>query len=105
MTKFLFVYHGGNHPETPEDKEAVTKAWGDWLDGMGDAVIDGGAPVGNAWTVHRSRIVTSDGGNNPASGYSLIQAEDREAAIELAKGCPIIEANGDVEIAEILSCD
>ena len=101
MAKFLFVYHGGSeHPE--EECEAVMQAWNDWFDGMGEAVIDAGAPVGNNWTVHRSRIVTSDGGNNPATGYSLIQAEDREAAIELAKGCPIIEANGDIEIAEII---
>lgn len=70
---------------------------------MGEAVVDAGTPVGNAWTVHRSRIVTSDGGNNPASGYSIIQAESREAAIDLAKGCPIIEANGDIEIAEFLA--
>lgn len=102
MTKFLFVYHGGNQPESPEEGEKVKKAWGDWFESMGDSVIDSGAPVGNAWTVHRSRIVTSDGGNNPASGYSIIQAKDRESAIELAKGCPVIDANGDVEIAEVI---
>lgn len=89
-----------NHPE---EGEKVKKAWGDWFESMGESVIDAGAPVGNAWTVHRSRIVTSDGGNNPASGYSIIQAEDREAAIELAKGCPVIDANGDVEIAEVMN--
>ena len=103
MTRFLFVYHGGNQPESPEEGEKVKKDWDNWFETMGDSVSDSGAPVGNAWTVHRSRIVTSDGGNNPARRKSIVQAADREAAIELAKGCPVIEANGDVEIAEVMN--
>ena len=102
MPKYLFVYHGGDHPETEEDTAKVMQAWNDWFDSMGDAVVDAGAPVGPSHTVHRSRIVTSDGGTNPASGYSLIQADSKDDAIALAKQCPIIDDNGDIEIAEII---
>jgi hypothetical protein len=102
MTKFLFVYHGGNHPENPEEVAEVKKAWTAWFESMGDAVVDGGSAVGKSHTVHRSLIVTSDGGTNPASGYSVIQTETKEDAIAFAKQCPIIKADGDIEIADII---
>jgi hypothetical protein len=44
--------------------------------------------------------VTPDGGANPASGYSLIEASDLDDAIAKAKGCPILQANGSIEVAE-----
>ena len=46
MAKYLFVYHGGENPETDEEVAAVLDAWGAWFGTMGAAVIDGGNPVG-----------------------------------------------------------
>ena len=36
MTKFLFVYHGGNQPESPEEGEKVKKDWDNWFETMGE---------------------------------------------------------------------
>ena len=102
MAKFIFVYHGGSMPETQEEGERVMGLWMSWLGGMGEAVVDGGNPVGLSSTVHADGSVSPDGGSNPTSGYSLIQAESMEAATELAKGCPIREAGGSIEVAEIM---
>jgi hypothetical protein len=33
-------------------------------------------------------------------GYSIIEAPDMDAAVELAKGCPILTAGGSIEVAE-----
>ena len=101
MTNYLFIYHGGGVPETPEDMEAVFKAWQDWLDALGDAVVDGGNPVGESSTVQSDGTVVNDGGANPASGYGIFAAESREAAIEMAKSCPILAGGGTVELADI----
>ncbi len=100
MVKYLFVYHGGSHPETDEEVAEVMDAWGQWFGGMGAAVVDGGNPVGQSSTVHSDGSVTGDGGSNPASGYSLIEASDLDDALVKAKGCPILAGGGSVEVAE-----
>ena len=100
MAKYLFVYHGGSSPESEADVKEVMDAWGNWLGSMGAAVVDGGNPVGESVTVLPGGKVADNGGANPASGYSLIEASDLEDAIAKAKGCPILEAGGSVEVAE-----
>ena len=45
--------------------------------------------------------VTDDGGSNPLSGYSVVQADSKEAAIELAKSCPHLD-HGTIEVAEMM---
>ena len=103
MAKYLFVYHGGgDNPETEEEIAAIMDAWGNWFGGMGSAVVDGGNPVGASSTVNSDGSVTDDGGSNPATGYSLIEASDLDDAIAKAKGCPILAAGGSVELAEAI---
>ncbi len=101
MPKFLFVYHGGKKPEAPEEVEKIMAQWVTWGEKMGSAVVDGGNPVGPSKTVFKGRLA-DDGGANPASGYGLFSAANIDAAIGLAKGCPILEAGGNVEVAEII---
>lgn len=100
MAKYLFVYHGGESPETEADTRAVMDAWGHWLGSLGAAVIDGGNPVGQSRTVASDGSVSDDGGANPASGYSLIEAASDDDAIAKARGCPILASGGSVEVAE-----
>lgn len=102
MAKYLFVYHGGKSPESEDDYKEVMDAWGNWFGSMGAAVVDGGNPVGMSSTVHSDGSVTADGGSNPASGYSLIEADSDADAIAKAKACPILAAGGSVEVAEAI---
>ena len=102
MAKFIFVYHGGKMPETAEEGARVMGQWQAWLGGMGEAAIDPGNPVGMSSTVQADGAVSDDGGANPTSGYSIVQAADKAAAIALAQGCPIKEAGGSIEVAEIM---
>lgn len=99
MPKFLFVYHGGKNPETPEEGEAVMAKWMAWLGGLGGDVVDPGNPVGMSTTVYASKV-EDNGGSNPASGYGLVNAKDMKDAIAKAKGCPVLESGGSVEVAE-----
>ncbi len=101
MAKYLFVYHGGGAPTTKEAQEAAMAAWGAWFGSMGKALVNGGNPVGKSWTV-KSSGVTKDGGANPVSGYSLIEAGSYEEAAALAKGCPMLASNASVEIAQVM---
>lgn len=102
MPKFMFIYHGGDAPETPEEGEKVMAAWGAWMAGLGDNLLDGGNPAGPSMTLSASGT-TDGGGSNPVSGYSLVQADSMDHAIELGKGCPMLDAaDGSIEIAEAM---
>ncbi len=35
---------------------------------------------------------------NSIQGYMLLEAEDMDQAVELARGCPILEGDGTVEV-------
>ncbi|MEM9435179.1 MAG: hypothetical protein AAGA12_14775 [Pseudomonadota bacterium] len=101
MPNFVFAYHGGGTPETPEEGEKVMAAWTAWYGKMGDAVVDGGAPVGMSKTVTASGI-DDNGGANPLSGYTIVKADTIEAACEMAQDCPILDgASGTVEVAPV----
>lgn len=102
MPKFLFSYHGGKQPESPEEGAKVMEAWTAWFAKMGDAVVDGGNPVGQSWTVKQGKVEET-GGANPVSGYTIIQAPDMVKAVNYAKSCPMVtDASGSVEVAEII---
>lgn len=100
MAKYLFVYHGGKEPESEAEVAKIVDAWGQWMGGLGAAIIDGGNPVGPGSTVHADGSVTNDGGANPATGYGLFEASDLDDALAKAKGCPILVDGGSVEVAE-----
>jgi hypothetical protein len=100
MANYILAYHGGKMPETPEEGAAMMAKWQAWFGTLGDAVVDGGAPVGMSRTVSSSGVA-DDGGANPLSGYSIVKADSIDAATEMAKGCPILE-HGTVEVAEAM---
>jgi len=103
--KFAFIYHGGAKQRTPEETARVIEAWRAWFRGMGGAVFDAGNPVGKSCTVNSDGTVAQDGGANPAAGTSFILAEDLDAALELAKRCPILADGGSVEVAPVIDLD
>ena len=100
MAKYLLAYHGGAMADTPEAQEASMQAWMGWFGTLGAAVVDGGNPSARAWTVQADGT-TEGGGTNPVSGYSVLKADNMDAALVMAKGCPVIAAGGNVELVEL----
>lgn len=102
MPKFIFAYHGGGKPETEEEGKAAMAAWQAWMTQHAEAFTDPGAPVGLSKTVSASGVA-DNGGANPLSGYTLVEAPDVDAACEIARGCPILDSpTGSVEVAPIM---
>jgi hypothetical protein len=105
MPKFLFAYHGGKMPETEAEIAAEMQRWRDWMDGLGDALVDPGNPVGMSSTVSIDGVA-DNGGANPVSGYSLVMADDMNAALAMAAGCPMVtQGHGAIEVAETHNMD
>ena len=75
--------------------------WKAWVDGLGDAVVNPGTPLGKSKTVS-SAGVSDDGGSNPMSGFSIVTADSMDAALEMAKKCPFLEFGGTLEVAEVM---
>jgi len=102
MPQFLFTYHGGHTPESPEEVEKVMAEWGAWFGDMGDALAVPGAPVGMSSTVSASGVAEG-GGANPVSGYTVVNADNMDGATAMAKGCPMVKnGSGSVEVSEVI---
>jgi len=102
MPKFLFAYHGGGMPETEEAQAAAMEAWGVWYASMGEALVDGGSPVAQSYTVTKDGVA-QDGGSNPISGMTVVEAADYDSACDMAKGCPMVaDGSGSVEVAQMM---
>jgi hypothetical protein len=97
MSKFVLTYTGGNAPQTPAEGEAVMAAWMAWFGELGASVIDGGNPFSDAKTVTADGSI-KDGGSSALGGYSIIDAVDLADAVSKAKGCPVLQAGGAVDV-------
>jgi hypothetical protein len=99
MGNYLLAYHGGATPETTEDVGAVMAAWEAWMGTLGEALVAPGNPFSHTKVLAADGTVSATG---TLTGYSIVSAGDIDAAIALAKGCPIFESDGSIEVAEVV---
>jgi hypothetical protein len=99
MPTFLFSYRVPNIPlqERLAEMDASARAeaiarWNSWMESLGASLLDRGNRVADA------RKLGKCDGDTRSGGYSLVTAEDLEAAVALAKGCPGLEMGGGVEV-------
>jgi hypothetical protein len=85
-------------PETQEEQARVMQQWTDWFGVLGDRLVDGGNPVSKAKSIATGGSV-SDTANAP-TGYSIIKADSLDQAVELAKGCPVLQGGASIDVAE-----
>ena len=75
------------------------------MKGFGDALVDSGNPVGMSKTVSIDGVA-DNGGANPVSGYSLVMADNMNATLAMAAGCPMVtQGHGSIEVAETHDMD
>jgi len=98
MANFVLVYHGGAMPESPEEGAKVVQAWTSWFGQLGGALVDGGNPASKTRLIGTDGSV-SDDASGP-SGYSIIKADSLDAAVELAKGCPVLAGGASIQVVE-----
>lgn len=102
MPQYILTYHGGSKPASKEEGEMHMARYHAWLGELGDAAIVPMQPVLNM------KVVSSEGVNEDASdhsmmGYTIIQAQSMEAALEITKACPTLEMDTAViALAELM---
>ena len=101
MKNYVFVYYGEPKFESAEAGTNYKQKWMAWMGGLGKALVNPGIPFGKPKTVSSSGVSDARGGSNRVTGFSTVQADTIEAAIEMAKGCPHLE-HGTVDVAEAM---
>jgi hypothetical protein len=106
MKKFLVLYKAPASSfeqmskSTPEQQKAGMDAWMTWGKKAASAIVDMGAPLGKSLRV-------TNGGSSPSAndlgGYSILQAESKEALAETLKGHPhFMTPDGTIEVVEVM---
>ena len=100
MGNYLMAYRGGGMAETDAEREALMAAWGAWFGKLGGAIVDPGNPFAASASVSSNGSVGDNAGSG-LSGYSVMKADSLAGAAELAKGCPVLDAGGSVDVYEV----
>ena len=106
MKKFLVLYRAPASSfqqmgkATPEQQKAGMDAWMAWGKKAASSIVDMGAPLGKSLRV-------TEGAQEPVAndmgGYSILQAESKEALAETMKGHPhFMMPEGAIEIIEVM---
>jgi hypothetical protein len=111
MNEFALIFRNDFHPEagySPDKLQEIMQQWQTWMGGMaakGQLANAGTRLGGDGKTVRSSNVVT----NGPyaeikemITGVIVVKAGDIDAATEIAKGCPILNAGGNVEVRDIV---
>ena len=85
MKKFVFLYYGHVTPT-----QEIQKAWINWFASIGDKLVDSGNPFGAGREITHSGVKDLSPDMGAATGYSIINAESIDHAVQIAKGCPIV---------------
>ena len=108
MGDFTFLYRGRDTTASPEQMQKTMEKWRAWFKQLGEKghLKDIGHPLESAGKVVKGKQKSVTDGpfaeaKDVVGGFSLIQARDLEHAVELSKGCPILEAGGSVEVRPI----
>lgn len=103
MANYLFVYYGGNMAATPAEQQKSMDEWNKWFSSLGKAAVDIGAPTMPGKIVS-SRQVTSRFGANPVTGYSIVKADSIDAAVDMAKSCPMVmDGSGRIAVYNVVA--
>ena len=109
MNEFVFLYRGGRRGESPAESDQIMQKWVSWMEGLAAKghLKDRGQPLESEGKVVRGKGAITDGpypeSKDLVSGYTLVAAKDLAQAAELARGCPILERDGLVEVRPVMA--
>ncbi|MFZ5896551.1 MAG: YciI family protein [Myxococcota bacterium] len=112
MSKFMYLFWSRGDAlsqASPEEMQRLMQAWMKWLDSLraaGHLAQTGERLERSGKRVQGKAKLVTDGpyaeAKDTIGGYLIVDAKDLEQAVELAKGCPVFELDGSVEVRPIL---
>jgi hypothetical protein len=114
MDEFMLIFRheDGTKIASPEQMQIWMKQTMDWIGGIAAQnkfVVGNGLPMDDSRIVWHNNVVT----NGPfgeiketIGGYIIVRADSIDEAVGFAKGCPILQGDGNsVEVRKIASKD
>ena len=108
MSAFTYLFRGRQIPTSPEQRQKHLEKWVVWFQELGAQghVKDPGHPLESTGkVVNGNQKIVKDGpyveAKDIVGGYIVVEANDLAHAVELAKGCPILEVGGSVEVRPV----
>lgn len=101
MAQYIMTYLGGDQPSSPEEGRQHFAKYKEWLVSLGDSAVSPANPFKDTRTVNSNGTVTT-GGTTSMSGYTVIETDSMEAALEIAKACPFLDIGGSLEVSELI---
>ncbi len=108
MKEYLLLLRGGKPmaTKTEDENKAEMQAWGKYMGGLGEKgqlvsglpLVSGGIVVSANGTIAEPVKSATEG---IVGGYLIVKADSPEQAAEIAKACPHIANEGNVEVREI----
>ena len=109
MSEFLYLYRRSPDAMSPQRSQQTMQKWTAWLKDLAEKghVKDQGQPLERTGKIVKGKQKTVIDGpfaeaKDVIGGYTLVEARDLDQAAELAKGCPVFEYDGMVEVRPIL---
>ena len=96
----MIAYHGGKPPSSKEEGMQHMNNWKNWIQGLGDKVINPGTPLAQSMLITQSDV-TNDTEATHMKGFAVIEAENVEQAIEMAKSDPFLNMGGTIRLSEM----
>jgi hypothetical protein len=108
MTEFTYLFRGRQMSGSPEQRQKHMEKWVAWFkDLTGKGIIkDPGHPLDfTGKVVNGNHKIVKDGpyaeAKDVVGGFIVVEAKDLDHAVEISKGCPILEVGGSVEVRPV----
>jgi hypothetical protein len=108
MKEYLLLLRGGipMTSKTEAENKAEMQAWGAYMGRLGEkGQLVGGLPLVSGGTVVSAQGSIAEPVKSAkegiVGGYLILKADSLQKAAELAKGCPHIANEGNIEVREI----
>ncbi len=101
MAQYIITYLGGDQPSSPEEGRQHFAKYKEWLSSLGGSAVSPANPFKNTSTVNSDGTVTT-GSTTSMSGYTIIEVDSMELALEIAKACPFLDIGGSLEVSELM---
>ena len=111
MNKYLLLYRNPvaeqPHEPSPEEMQQMFAAWNGWKEKFKNLILDVGDGLKPEGRVLKKDGTVTDGPHIEAKellgGFSIVNAESYDHAVEVARSCPIFEMPGAyIEIREMM---
>ena len=108
MSEFAYLFRGRQTTASPEQRKKHMEKWVAWFKELGAQghIKDPGHPLeGTGKVVNGNQKAVNDGpyaeSKDVVGGYVVVEAADLAHAVEISKGCPILEVGGSVEVRPV----